>query len=343
MTAAGPGDFHLAPAERPSRPTGGPPAPSRGAPGTAPPSPPRRPPGTASAVPPRPAAPPAARPEREPGSGAGADPGFEDDSHPTLLLRAVAPRPHPLRIVAVVIALVLGAGLLGGAAAGAWLTGDSADSAARAAFDDSRALWRDLPVDELFPPELHSEGAGPGGAERRWLRVAVAPDTECATALGEELAGALLSGTGCERAVRASYVDDTVTSVTTVGMVFTDADPAATEALAERFATGGLGLRADLMPATYPGPGTAAETFGAAQRATWTVRVLTDAPVIVYAVTGFADGRTADAPQAATEAVAEGQDTVVALAGLGHEAMGVADQIERNIRQAADRFTEEHG
>ncbi|GAA2381087.1 hypothetical protein [Streptomyces carpaticus] len=306
-------------------------------------APPRELPGPASAVPPRPAAPPAARAGREPGQGTSAEPGFEEDSHPTLLLRAVAPRPHPLRIVAVVVALVLGAGLLGGAAAGAWLTGDSADSAARAAFDDSRALWRDLPVDELFPPELHSEGAGPGGAERRWLRVAVAPDSDCATALGEDLAGALLSGVGCERAVRASYVDDTVTSVTTVGMVFTDADPAATEALAERFATGGLGLRADLMPATYPGPGTAAETFGAAQRATWTVRVLTDAPVIVYAVTGFADGRTADAPQAATEAVADGQDTVVALAGLGHEAMGVADRVERTIRQAADRFTEEHG
>ncbi|MEV8116244.1 hypothetical protein AB0O69_15290 [Streptomyces xiamenensis] len=263
----------------------------------------------------------------------------EDDPHPTLLLRVVASRPHPLRVAAVIIALVLGAGLLGGAAAGAWLTGDSAASAARAAFDDSRSLWRDLPVDELFPPELAGEGAGPGGAERRWLRVAVAPDEDCLTAIGPALAEVLLPTAGCERAVRASYVDDTVSSVTTVGMVFTEADAPAMEALRASFGTG----EGAPLPLTLAAPGTAAEGFGAEQRATWTVRVLTDAPVIVYTVSGFADARVVDSPQPATEAVAEGQDTAVALSGLGHEAMGLADQVERSIRQAAARLTEDHG
>ncbi|MFF2378289.1 hypothetical protein ACFVUW_28265 [Streptomyces xiamenensis] len=263
----------------------------------------------------------------------------EEDSHPTLLLRVVASRPHPLRVAAVVIALVLGTGLLGGAAAGAWLTGDSAASAARAAFDDSRSLWRDLPVDELFPPELTSEGAGPGGAERRWLRVAVAPDDDCVTAIGPALAEALLPTAGCERAVRASYVDDTVSSVTTVGMVFTEADAEAMEALRASFGTG----EGAPLPLTLAAPGTAAEGFGAEQRATWTVRVLTDAPVIVYSVSGFADARVVDSPQPAAEAVAEGQETAVALAGLGHEAMGLAHQVERSIRQAAARLTEDHG
>lgn len=49
-----------------------------------------------------------------------------------------------------------------------------------------------------------------------------------------------LQPVGCTRMVRATYTDATSSSVTTVGMVFTEADPAAMSALHKRFAAEGL-------------------------------------------------------------------------------------------------------
>ncbi|MBB1247278.1 hypothetical protein GL263_27590, partial [Streptomyces durbertensis] len=122
------------------------------------------------------------------------------------------------RLTAVALCLVLGAGLLGGAAAGTWLTGSETERAA--GFHAAAELWREIPVDDLFPRELRGDGAGPGGADRRWTRLAAAPDGNCKHAFDELLARAL-SPVGCRRLVRATYVDETTTSVTTVGMVFT--------------------------------------------------------------------------------------------------------------------------
>ncbi|MFF3764125.1 hypothetical protein ACFYYR_08570 [Streptomyces sp. NPDC001922] len=238
-------------------------------------------------------------------------------------------------MAAVAACLVLGLGLLGGAAAGSWLTGESEVPAATGeAFHRARGLWHNRPVDELFPRTLHGKAAGPGGADREWIRIAVAPDSGCANAFDRLLAKAL-SPVGCTRLLRATYTDATTSTVTTVGLLFTKADPDGMRAAARRFTAEGLGRRSDLLPRPYAAEGTAAAAFGPRQRGSWVVRVLTDAPVVVYAVSGFTDGRAVEAPEPADEATATGATTAPAQSGLGHDARGVADRIERGLLSAA--------
>lgn len=230
------------------------------------------------------------------------------------------------------IFLVVGLGLVTAGAAGMWLPQDpDAPPAAVRNFQEARALWRQIPVDELFPPTLRGDGAGPGRADRRWIRVAVASDSGCAAGLDPKLVKEL-APVGCHRLVRASYVDETRSTMTTVGLVFTEAEAAEMEQLRDRFASGDLHQRTDMLPRAFAERGTPVAAFGDAQRASWTTRVLTDAPVIVFAVTGFGDGRTVTQPQPAEEAVRKGQTTPAAQAGLGHTAKGIADRIERALR-----------
>lgn len=236
---------------------------------------------------------------------------------------------------------MLGLGLIGGAVTGSWLTGDSSAAAGPAhSFAAAANLWHNVPVDQLFPPVVRGDGAGPGGADRVWTRVAVAPDSGCADAFDPLLRRAL-SPVGCLRLLRATYTDATRSDLTTVGLLFTKADAAAMRALRDRFTTEGLDHRKDLMPRAYGPEDTVAEGFGDAQRASWTVSVLTELPVVVYAVTGFADGRTVSDPQPAAEAVDPEATTAPAQAGLGHAAKGLAERMERAVRAAADEDTEE--
>ncbi|MFE1954260.1 hypothetical protein ACFW9D_27775 [Streptomyces sp. NPDC059524] len=262
----------------------------------------------------------------------------------TTRLRPLGHLTHRIapRAAAAAACLVLGVGLLGGATTGFLLTGedDSPAVSAQTAYHDAAALWHSVPVDRLFPRTLKGEGAGPGGSDRTWTRIAVAPDSGCAKALDPLLHKALRSA-GCLRLLRATYVDATQSSVTTVGLLFTKADAEATQALRTRFTEQGLDRRDDLMPRPYAAEGTAAARFGDAQRASWTINVLTDAPVVVYAVSGFADGRTVADPQPAAEAMKQGATTAPAQAGLGHEAQGVADRIERGLRKAVQKSTEQ--
>ncbi|GGO45373.1 hypothetical protein GCM10012287_13130 [Streptomyces daqingensis] len=247
---------------------------------------------------------------------------------------ASAHRPAP-RTVAAAVCLVLGVGLLGGAGAGMTLTGDSSEPASpEQVFERAGAMWHETPVDELFPRVLEGLGAGPGSADRKWVRVAVAPDSDCRNAFDPLLTKAL-SPVGCERLLRATYADETTSSVTTVGLVFTRSGQSGMRSLRKRFAVENLTERTDLMPRPYPARGTVAADFGDAQRASWTVRVLADAPVVVYAVTGFADGRVVSDPQAAAEATEKGETSAAAQAGLGHDAQGIADRIERRLRNTA--------
>ncbi|WP_241989852.1 MULTISPECIES: hypothetical protein [unclassified Streptomyces] len=244
------------------------------------------------------------------------------------------------RAVAAGICAVLGLGLIGGAATGSWLTGGADEPAARSAYTVGRAAWHSIPVDSLFPRTLDGDGAGPGGADRVWTRLAVAPDSGCATALDPLLAKTLRT-VGCARVLRATYTDATASSVTTVGLVFTEADTEAMRALSTRFAGERLDRRTDLLPRAYPVPDSPAAAFGARQRASWTVRVLTGLPVVAFAVSGFADGRASTPPQPAEQAVAEGATTAAAQAGLGHEAKGLADRVERGLRTRIADLTEQ--
>ncbi|WP_369168066.1 hypothetical protein AB5J49_09345 [Streptomyces sp. R28] len=255
-------------------------------------------------------------------------------------------RPRPLgvrirpRVAGAAACVVLGLGLIGGALTGSWLIGDPGEAGAQDTFAAAGSLWHSVPVDKLFPPTVIGQGAGPGGADRTWTRIAVAPDTGCANAFDPLLRKALAPA-GCQRLLRATYIDATQSYVTTVGLLFTKADAAAMRALETEFTKAGLDRRSDLMPRPYAAKGTLAAGFGGERRASWTVSVLTDAPVVVYAVSGWADGRTVDEPEPAREAMQSGATTDVAQAGLGHEAQGLADRIERALRKNVSPSTEQ--
>ncbi|MFI0239425.1 hypothetical protein [Streptomyces sp. NPDC016845] len=268
-----------------------------------------------------------------------ARPEHYDDS--TTRLRPIGTRLRP-RAAAAAACLVLGLGLIGGAATGTLLTVDDGDAAvsAQSAYRDAAELWHAIPVDQLFPRTLNGEGAGPGGADRTWTRIGVAPDSDCKDAFDPLLKKALRPA-GCLRLLRATYTDATRSSVTTVGLLFTGADAETAKSLRTRFTEEGLDRRTDLLPRPYAVPGTDAAHFGDAQRASWTLNVLTDAPVVVYAVSGFADGRTVADPQPAAEAMKTDATTAPAQAGLGHEAQGVADRVERGLRKAVQKSTEQ--
>ncbi|MFE9683277.1 hypothetical protein [Streptomyces sp. NPDC006285] len=261
---------------------------------------------------------------------------YDDDTAHT---RPAGPRRRGA-VAAATACVVLGLGLIGGAVTGSWLTGDSSDgSGQRDAFTAAGDLWHSVPVDELFPPTVKGEGAGPGGADRTWTRVAVAPDSGCEGAFDPLLQKALAPA-GCLRLLRATYTDATRSHVTTVGLLFTKADAAAMGALRRRFETQGLDSRRDLMPRPYAAKGTVSAGFGDGQRASWTLSVLTDAPVVAYAVSGFADGRTVTEPQPAEDAMKADATTPTAQAGLGHDAQGLADRVERSLRGTVDSATE---
>ncbi|WP_406403767.1 hypothetical protein [Streptomyces sp. NBC_00879] len=294
----------------------------------------RRPVGSVDLTPPAPGTRPA-----HPGPAAYSWAPPETPAEMTTRLRPVRTR-RPARTVGALACVVLGLGLIGGAATGSWLTGDSsADPTARTGYTETRTLWHSVPVNTLFPRTLRGEGAGPGGADRLWTRIAVAPDGACAPAL-DPLLLKTLQPVGCVRVLRATYTDATASSVTTVGMIFTEADAEAMGTLNSRFTEQGLDERRDLMPRTLPAKGTAAAGFGDRQRASWTVSVLTEMPVVVYAVSGFADGRTVTDPLPAAEAKADGATSAPAQAGLGHEATGIADRIEGGLRKSVSTATE---
>ncbi|MFB7978334.1 hypothetical protein [Streptomyces vinaceus] len=222
------------------------------------------------------------------------------------------------RGVAVVVCAVLGVGLLAGAGVGGWTQQRDAQRplAPAAAYRKAGSLWRETPVDSLIPPVLDGADAGPGGADRTWIRVALAPDSECGPALAADWQAAL-AATGCTRVLRATYSDATRSSLVTVGLVFTPADAAGMATLRGR------------LPAP-PGYG-----FADSQRAAWTASVVPDAPVVVYTVSAFTDGRTLDSPRPAEDMMRKDATGAVARAGLGHEAKGVAERVERAVRTLA--------
>ncbi|WP_312018651.1 hypothetical protein [Streptomyces sp. I05A-00742] len=259
-------------------------------------------------------------------------------AHPPFPPPSAVSRPAPRRTgrrAAAAVCAVLGAGLIGGAAAGGWLAGQpSGRTAAEAVYERGTTLWETEPVDRLFPPSVHDATAGPGGASRDWTRLGVAPDGDCADAFDPLLAVALRPA-GCKRLLRATYADATSTRVTTVGVLVTEADADGMRALRKRFAAERIGERTDLLPRPYAPSGTLAERFGDAQRASWRIAVATDLPLVVYAVTAFADGRPGTPPEPAARAVVPGATTVPAQAGLGHDATALAGHVERIFRAAA--------
>jgi hypothetical protein len=241
---------------------------------------------------------------------------------------------------------VLGLGLLGGAAAGVWINHDPNDAATTGqqlaaeqarAFGAARAVWHSVPVDTLFPRTLTGRAAGPGGADRTWIRVGVTPAGDCADAF-DPLLAKVLDPVGCERLLRATYTDATSSNVTTVGVLVTEAGATGMRSLHDRWNSQHLGARTDLIPRPVAFAGTDSSAFGDRQRVSWTVDVSADLPVVVYAVSGFADGREAAVPQPAAAATADGATSAPAQSGLGHDAQGLSDAVDARVREAADRL-----
>jgi hypothetical protein len=254
---------------------------------------------------------------------------------------AASPRP---RSAAAALCLVLGLGLLGGAAAGEWINHEpgtpqltAAEQSART-FGLSRGLWHSTPVSTFFPATLHSAAAGPGGAARTWTRVGVAPAGNCADAF-DPLLAKVLAPAGCVRLLRATYTDATSSSVTTVGLLVTSTDAAGMRKLSARWSSQHLDSRADLIPRSVAFAGTPAAGFGDKQRASWTVGIATDLPVIVYAVSGFADGRAVPVPQPVSAATAKGATTAPGQSGLGNDALALANSLGTRARAAAESLT----
>ncbi|MCM2429440.1 hypothetical protein [Streptomyces sp. RKAG337] len=303
------------------------------APPTVPP-PPAAPPAAASPFlsrhpePPRPATPPQqarTRPETEP--PAVPEP-FAVPAPPARRPRTAAGR------TASALCLVLGLGLFTGAATGALINHDpAAVGTTQGAYARAGDLWHSVPVDTLLPPVVSRPGAGPGGADRTYTRIGVAPAAGCAGAF-DPLLAKVLAPVGCVQVLRATYVDATSSRVTTVGLLVTGGDAAGMSALNHRWTSEHLGSRLDLMPHPVAFPGTAAASFGDAQRASWTVSVSATLPVVVYAVSGFADGRPVPEPQPAAVATAPGATTAPAQAGLGTDVLVLAADLEARLHQA---------
>jgi hypothetical protein len=238
------------------------------------------------------------------------------------------------------VCVVLGLGLIGGATAGAVLDrgpeeAPTAAPGSPAEFAQARAVWHTAPVNTLFPPTIDGKDAGPGGADRTWTRIGVAEPSGCTGAF-DPLLDRVLAPTGCAKLLRATYVDSTSTTVTTVGILVTAGDAAGMRALGKRWTDEHLGDRIDLIPRPVAFPGTAAAGFGSKQRGSWDVRVSTDRPFVVYAVSGFADGRAVTAPQPADLANAAHAGTAPAQAGLGFDATGLAKAVDTRLAATVD-------
>ncbi|MGW7334087.1 hypothetical protein ACWGIU_36900 [Streptomyces sp. NPDC054840] len=223
-------------------------------------------------------------------------------------------RRHPVRVVAAALCVLLGSGLVGGAALTTWADHRAAARPlpADAAYRKAGSLWRAAPVDSLFPPVLTGPSAGPGGSDRTWTRIALAPDADCPAALAADWQ-ALLAAAGCTRVLRATYTDATRSSLISVGMVFTPADAPTMTALKGRI------------------PAPPAYGFTDAQRAAWAAFIPAEAPVVVYTVSAFADGRPLDAPRPADDLMQKDATGAAAQAGLGHEARALADRVGHGL------------
>lgn len=242
---------------------------------------------------------------------------------------APAPARPRGRLGAALACGLLGTGLLAaGVTAGITGAGDGGADA----YAEARDMWRTTPVDELFPPSVKGPDLGPGGADRTWKRVAVAPDGDCSDAFDPALRKTL-AAVGCERLLRATYTDATRSHLVTVGLLFTEGDADQMRALRTKVAKGRLDRSADRLPRPYAAEGTLAEGFGDEQRASWALDVLTEAPVVVYAVSGWADGREVSEPVPAPDALQGAVDAAPAQAGLGHDAGRLTGLFARDLRR----------
>jgi hypothetical protein len=156
----------------------------------------------------------------------------------------------------------------------------------------ARAVWRAAPVDAVLPPSIDLAGGD------KYLRLGVAEPASCdilPAAFRAELAS-VAPGTSCVKVLRAGYVDATQTVLATVGVVVVGGPADARDKVWRQWTPDADAKRADMMPSVYAVPGTVGAKFGDAQRIAWRSRASADGTYLVYAVSGFVDGRAGSTP-----------------------------------------------
>lgn len=165
-------------------------------------------------------------------------------------------------------------------------------TAAQLQDETARAAWRTMPVDSLFPPTLDR----PGGEQ--YIRLGVADPAGC-DVLPAAFVAALAKdapGTTCDRVLRATYADSTQTVVATVGVVVVGGTAAQRDQVWRGWTPDSDSRDADLMPSTFAVPDSVAAQFTDAQRISWNSQTSSDGSFLVYAVSGFLDGRAGSKP-----------------------------------------------
>ena len=210
-----------------------------------------------------------------------------------------APRVSRRAILASVATVGLAVVAVIGAVSLAVPTGGTAShpSTGTVAQDESlRSLWRTASAGDLLPSTLNREGT------ETYIRLGVDPDESCAHLPAAFTAA--LAPAACSRAIEASYVDRTQTVTATVGIVVLSGSTADRLRLFQTWTSDAYSTKDAMMPHVYPVAGTLAAQFSDAQRVTWQSQVSTDGTYLVYAVTGFTDGRTG--PDASARAARSG-------------------------------------
>jgi hypothetical protein len=188
--------------------------------------------------------------------------------------------------------------------------------------------WRNLPAGKIFPgsvgyslPDTVIQDVPP--LVLRAVRVEIAPQTGCAAGVSDAAAAAVLHRDGCKALLRATYVDQTLSFVVTVGVAVLPTAGAATAA------SDGLSVTqlAAVQDSSALPAGVRIVHFGGAEGGMYDYSkqlsaTLASGPYLVMYAAGYADGRPrvqlAHDPysQAEITSLAQGVATTVAN-GLG--------------------------
>jgi hypothetical protein len=164
--------------------------------------------------------------------------------------------------------------------------GGAAQSSASSSPEDIavRAVWRTAPVEQLLPASIKGNGT------ETYIRLAVSPDLSCGS-LPAAFAKTL-APTRCVHLLEATYTDRTQTVTSTVGIVVLAGSSADRLNFSGQWDAQASSRVDELMPHVYTVPGTVAAGFTDAKRVAWNSKISGDGTYLVYAVSGFADGRT---------------------------------------------------
>ncbi|MEU6255037.1 hypothetical protein [Streptomyces sp. NPDC047043] len=159
-------------------------------------------------------------------------------------------------------------------------------------------MWRDERADTLFPAALSArvgtQSTSDDSSRAAWHRIGISQDTDCSAGLnGVTLAA--VKKTGCEAALRATYVDPTGNTVATVAIVVLPKGEASKTEMTTFFEKDADKLDPEVGVKAYGVPGTVAAGWSDADSNGGAGITATDGslPYVLIASTGAVDGRKA--------------------------------------------------